>query len=78
MTTQQTREIQHLEGNMSMIIALQKEFIGDPNVSAIDYTKNTQLAKCIIMNDHHSNLTSKHNFFFNILILYMITRTNGK
>jgi hypothetical protein len=43
-----------------MIIALQKEFIGNPNVLAIDYTKNTQLAKCIIMNDHHNNLTSKH------------------
>ncbi len=40
-----------------MITTFQKEFIGDPNVSTIDYTINTQLAKCIIMNDHHINLT---------------------
>lgn len=43
-----------------MIIALQKEFIGDLNVSTIDYTINTQIAKCIIVNDHNNNLTSKH------------------
>lgn len=60
MIAQQTREIQHQKGNPSMIITLQKELIGDPNVSIINYTRNTQLAKCIIMNDHHNNVTSTH------------------
>jgi hypothetical protein len=50
-----------------MIIALQKEFIGDPNVSVIDYTINTQLTKCIIVNDHNNNLTSKHKILLKSL-----------